>query len=96
MNIATGSAHSKHSRMLWIYLQGMDLEKEKDDKHWTCKLCYEIGKHRIMVATSTASCSKHLATHNIYPPGVQPPSVNGTNGTVDAYLEGVHPLQAER
>jgi hypothetical protein len=48
-----------------------------------------------MVATSTASCSKHLATHNIYPPGVQPPSVNGTNGKVDAYLEGVHPLHAE-
>jgi hypothetical protein len=49
-----------------------------------------------MVAISIASYSKHLATHNIYPLGVQPPSANGTNSTVDTYLEGVHLLHAER
>jgi hypothetical protein len=86
----------KHSRMLWIYLHGIELEKEKDDKHWICKLCYEAGKPKIMVAISTASYSKHLATHNIYLPGVQPPGANGTNSTVDVYLEGVHPLHVER
>jgi hypothetical protein len=74
----------------------MELEKEKDNKHWIYKLYYEANKPKIIVAISIASCSKHLATHNIYPPGVQPPSANGTNSTVDAYLEGVHPLYVER
>jgi hypothetical protein len=48
----------------------MELEKEKDDKHWICKLCYEASKPKIMVAILIASYSKHLATYNIYPPGV--------------------------
>jgi hypothetical protein len=60
----------KYSRILWIYLHGIELEKEKDDKHWICKLHYEAGKPKIMVAISTASYSKHLATHSICPPGV--------------------------
>jgi hypothetical protein len=48
----------------------MELEKEKYDKHWICKLYYEASKPKIMVAILTASYSKHLATHNIYLPGV--------------------------
>jgi hypothetical protein len=74
----------------------MGLEKEKDDKHWICKLCYEAGKPKIIVAILTASYSKYLATHNIYQPGVQPPSANSTNGTIDVYLEGVYLLYVER
>jgi hypothetical protein len=74
----------------------MELEKEKDNKYWICKLYYEASKPKIMVAISIASYSKHLATHNIYPPGVQPPGANGTNSTVDTYLEGVYLLHVER
>lgn len=83
------------SRVSWIYLHGMELAKEKDDKHWICKLCYEAGKAKVLVATSTTSARKHLVTHGIYAPGARPPG-SSADGTVDAYLEGVHPLQAER
>jgi hypothetical protein len=56
--------------MLWIYLYGIELEKEKDNKYWICKLCYKASKPKIIVAILIASYSKYLATHNIYPPGV--------------------------
>jgi hypothetical protein len=60
-----------------------------------CKACYDNGTAKVLVATSTTSCIKHLATHGFYPPGTQPPNA-GADGTVDAWVEGVHPLQAER
>jgi hypothetical protein len=82
----------KNSRVSWIYLHGMELaSKENKDKHWTCKLCYEASKPKVLVASSTASASRHLLTHDLYPPGKRP-----INNTVDAWVEGVHPLQAER
>ena len=85
----------KSSRISWIYLHGMALEKDGKDKHWICKACYENGTAKVLVATSTTSCIKHLATHGFYPPGTQPLN-SGADGTVDAWVEGVHPLQAER
>jgi hypothetical protein len=84
----------KHSRISWIYLHGMELEKEKGNhKYWFCKHCYDVGKSKILNAGSTAGISKHLnTTHDIYSPGTTP----SVGNTVDSYLEGVHPLQAER
>jgi hypothetical protein len=63
----------KNSRVSWIYLHGMELaSKENKDKHWICKLCYEAGKPKVLVASSTASASRHLLTHDLYPPGQRP------------------------
>jgi hypothetical protein len=83
-----------HSRISWIYLHGVELEKGKH-KYWLCKYCYDVGKSKVLAAYSTASCGKHLVnSHGIYPPGQTAPSTG--NRPVDTYLEGVHPLQAER
>jgi hypothetical protein len=75
----------------------MELEKKEDrSKHWLCKHCYtaSIQKIKVMVAESTASCSKHLASaNNTYQPGTQPA---GTAAIMDTYLEDAHLLQAER
>jgi hypothetical protein len=76
-------------------MHGAELEK-KDDKgrHWLCKICYDSGTRKIMAADSTGSCSRHLNTaHGTYAPGAQPPTVGGT---VDNYLESMHPMHAER
>jgi hypothetical protein len=81
------------SRILWIYLHGIELEKGRA-RYWLCKHCHDVGKSKVLSAISTAGCSRHLNIHSIYPPGTLPPSVSNT--TFDACLEGVHPLQAER
>lgn len=82
----------KHSRISWIYLHGIELEKG-GSKYWLCKQCYDVGKSKVMTATSTGGIARHLNTHGIHTPGTTTPS---GSSTVDSYLEGVHPLQAER
>jgi hypothetical protein len=88
------------SRISWIYLHGIELEKKdkknKWNKHWLCKPCYDAGTIKLYAAESTASCNRHLNTfHGLYAPGVQPPTDSSAGG-MDDYLEGVHPLQAEQ
>ena len=82
----------KHSQVSWIYLHGVELEKEKG-RYWLCKVCYDIGKSKVMAAVSTGAISRHLTTHGIYLPGT---TLADSNTTVDVFLEGQHPLQAER
>jgi hypothetical protein len=81
----------KHSQISWVYLYGMELEKGKE-RYWICKQCYDVGKSKVLTAGSTGGISRHLNTHGIYAPGTTPSGGN----TVDAFLEGQHPLQAER
>lgn len=47
------------SRISWIYLHGMELEKKDKDKwikHWLCKQCFDEGSPKPMPASSTTSC----------------------------------------
>jgi hypothetical protein len=74
----------KHSQVSWIYLHGVELEKEKG-RYWLCKACYDIGKSKVMAAVSTGAISRHLTTHGIYPPGT---TLADGNTTVDLFLEG--------
>jgi hypothetical protein len=69
----------------------MELEKGKE-RYWICKQCYDVGKSKVLTAGSTGGISRHLNTHSIYAPCTTPSGGN----TVDASLEGQHPLQAER
>jgi hypothetical protein len=46
-----------------------------------------------MAAVSTGAISQHLTTHGIYPLGI---TLADGNTTVDVFLKGQHPLQAER
>ena len=82
----------KHSQVLWIYLYGIELEKEKG-RYWLYKACYDVGKSKVMAAVSIGAISRHLTTYSIYPPGTTPAD---DNTTVDVFLKGQHPLQAER
>jgi hypothetical protein len=61
------------SRVSRIYLHGIELEKG-NSKYWLCKHCHDVGKSKVLLDISTGSCSKHLNTHDIYPPGIRPPS----------------------
>jgi hypothetical protein len=81
----------KHSQILWVYLHGMKLEKGKES-YWICKQCYDVGKSKVLTAGSTGGISRHPNTHSVYAPCTTPSGGN----TVDAFLEGQHPLQAER
>jgi len=63
------------SRILWIYLHGIELKKKdkknKWNKHWLCKLCYDAGTIKLYAAKSTASYNRHLNTfYGLYAPGV--------------------------
>lgn len=87
------------SRISWIYLYGIELEKKNDEnnwiKHWLCKPCYDQGKVKTMAAESTWSCSQHLkGKHGIYPAGVLP--TTAVDSPLTSYLDAVHPLAAER
>jgi hypothetical protein len=74
------------------------LKNKHSAKHWVCRHCYFQGDTptiRVMAAASTTSCSKHLKTvHSIYQPGKEPN--DGTAVIMEDFLEGQHPLQAER
>lgn len=85
------------SQVSWIYLYGIELEKDKA-RYWLCKPCHDVGKSKVLSAVSTAGCSRHLNKHGIYAPGTEASSTSASAGntTMDTYLEGVYPLQAER
>jgi hypothetical protein len=82
----------KHSRISWIYLHSIELDKAKV-KYWLCKHCYDGGICKVLVASSTGGISRHINTHGAFAPGTTPP--NGSN-TMDSFVGGVHPLAAER
>jgi len=85
------------SQVSWIYLHGVELEKGKG-RYWLCKHCYDVGKNKILSASSTGSIATHLNNHGFYPPGTRASSSASTTSTtiMDSYLESQHPLQAER
>jgi hypothetical protein len=92
-----------NSRVSWIYLHGIELEKRSQKtgqwvKHWLCKPCHEKGIIKIMAVTSTWSAARHLESnqHSIFPPGVIPPTAGAAMNNMNSYLEAQHPLQAER
>jgi hypothetical protein len=82
----------KHSRISWIYLYGIELDKAKV-KYWLCKHCYDVGICKVLVASLTGSISRHINTHGAFAPGITLP--NGSN-TMDSFVGGLHPLAAER
>jgi hypothetical protein len=84
------------SQISWIYLYSQELEKGKE-RIWLCKPCYDQGKSKTLRGSSTAGIGKHLNNiHGIYALGTDTSSSAGGSRTIDNYLEGVHPLQAER
>jgi hypothetical protein len=83
----------KHSRISWIYLHGIELEKG-NTRYWLCKPCYDVGKSKVLVAASTGGVTRHLHSHGITPPGGT--AIASNNTTMDTWIEGVHPLAAER
>jgi hypothetical protein len=47
-----------NSRISWIYLHGIELEKRSKEtgkwiKHWLCKPCFDDGRVKTMAADST-------------------------------------------
>jgi hypothetical protein len=91
-----------HSRISWIYLHGIELEKKDPKrnewtKYWICRPCYDAGSCKVMAAESTASCGKHLTgAHGIYAPGTHPPVASGNKLATSSCFEGAHPLHAEQ
>jgi hypothetical protein len=84
------------SQISWVYLHGQELEKGKE-KHWLCKPCHDEGRSKILRGSSTGGIGKHLNKyHGIYAPGTDASTSAGGSSIMDKYLEGVHPLQAER
>jgi hypothetical protein len=90
-----------NSRIFWIYLHSIELEKEDGNgKYWLYRSCYSIGNIKIMPAASTSSCSGLLNSnlHRICPPGIEAPT--GANGfstaLSDSFLEAQHPQHVER
>jgi hypothetical protein len=92
-----------YSRITWIYLHGIELEKKDPKrnewtKYWICRPCYDAGSRcKVMAAESTASCGKHLIwAHGIYALGTHPPVASGSKLAIRSCFEGAHPLHAER
>jgi hypothetical protein len=85
------------SQISWIYLHGVELEKGKG-RYWLRKHCYDVGKSKILSASSTGGIATHLNNHGFYPLGTRASSSASTTGNtiMDGYLESQHPLQAER
>jgi hypothetical protein len=82
----------KHSRILWIYLYSIELDKAKV-KYWLCKHYYDIVICKVLVASLTGSISRHINTYGAFALGITLP--NGSN-TIDSFVGGVYPLAAER
>jgi hypothetical protein len=83
----------KHSRISWIYLHGIELEKG-NTRYWLCKPCYDMGKSKVLVAASTGGVTRHLHSHGITPPGGI--AIASNNSAMGTWIECVHPLAAER
>jgi hypothetical protein len=79
------------NKISWIYLYGRMLKNKKGAKYWICRHCYEASitpTLKVIAATSSTSCMKHLGSvYKIYKPG-QEPNNTGTASVIEDFLEG--------